>query len=55
MYSKDIKEGKSGYYPQYMIFQIWFFFINFVFVLVLLALNFLLAVFTQSYDYIMDR
>ena len=54
-YEKEIEEGKSGHYPQYMIFQIWFLFISYIFVLVIMGLNFLIAIFSQSYESIMDR
>jgi hypothetical protein len=38
-----------------MIFQIWFLFITYIFVLVIMGLNFLIAIFSQSYESIMDR
>ena len=54
-YASEKEKGNSGFYPQYMIFQIWFFFFGFIFIVVLMALNFLIAIFGQSYEQIMDR
>ena len=48
-------EGNSGIYPQVMIFLIWALYALFIFVLDLMALNFLIAIFSQSYESIMDR
>ena len=48
-------EGNSGIYPQFMIFLIWALYALFIFVLDLMALNFLIAIFSQSYESIMDR
>ena len=48
-------EGNSGIYPQVMIFLIWALYTLFIFVLDLMALNFLIAIFSQSYESIMDR
>ena len=48
-------EGNSGIYPQFMIFLIWALYTLFIFVLDLMALNFLIAIFSQSYESIMDR
>lgn len=38
-----------------MIFLIWVLYLSFIFVLVLMGLNFLIAIFSQSYESIMDR
>ena len=38
-----------------MITLIWALYLQFIFVLVLMALNFLIAIFSQSYESIMDR
>ena len=48
-------EGNSGIYPQVMISLIWALYTLFIFVLDLMALNFLIAIFSQSYECIMDR
>ena len=48
-------EGNSGIYPRFMIFLIWLLYTLFIFVLDLMALNFLIAIFSQSYESIMDR
>ena len=48
-------EGNSGIYPRFMIFLIWLLYTLFIFVLDLMALNFLIAIFSQSYEYIIDR
>jgi hypothetical protein len=48
-------EGNSGIYPQFMIYLIWIVYLVFIFVLDLMALNFLIAIFSQSYECIMDR
>ena len=48
-------EGNSGIYPQVMISLIWALYTLFIFVLDLMALNFLIAIFSQSYESIMDR
>ena len=38
-----------------MIYLIWLLYLLFLFVLVLMSLNFLIAIFSQSYESIMDR
>ena len=48
-------ESNSGIYPQVMISLIWLLYTLFIFVLDLMALNFLIAIFSQSYESIMDR
>jgi len=48
-------EGNSGIYPKVMISLIWALYTLFIFVLDLMALNFLIAIFSQSYESIMDR
>jgi hypothetical protein len=48
-------EGNSGIYPQFMIFLIWLLYLLFIFVLVLMSLNFIIAIFSQAYECIMDR
>lgn len=48
-------EGNSGIYPKFMISLIWLLYLLFIFVDVLMSLNFLIAIFSQSYEYIMDR
>lgn len=48
-------EGNSGIYPKFMISLIWLLYLLFIFVNVLMSLNFLIAIFSQSYEYIMDR
>jgi len=48
-------EGNSGIYPKFMISLIWALYALFIFVLDLMALNFLIAIFSQSYESIMDR
>ena len=48
-------EDNLGFYPAFMIFLIWLLYLIFIFVLVLMALNFLIAIFSQSYEHIMDR
>ena len=48
-------EGNSGIYPKFMISLIWLLYLLFIFVDVLMSLNFLIAIFGQAYEYIIDR
>ena len=43
-------EGNSGIYPKFMISLIWLLYLLFIFVNVLMSLNFLIAIFSQSYE-----